>query len=156
MQSCIVHVSQDNTSKKSLGEEFTISKFLKESLLPEYIFGYYSGESKRFGELFKKYTMRYDKQLRAGEDLGMKRLFYALPVHSNFVLLSFIINDTVLTRKFLEEQLGLEDGGIDSVLFVLRQPPWNSKEGDSRFWNARGVVKDFLAKIYDISIAPIW
>lgn len=151
----IIHVSNEAAIDGGLGEELPVSKFLKDSLLPEYIFGYYSGESKRFGGLFEKYMSRYDKKLRAGEDPGLKRLFYALPVHSNFVLLSFIINDSELTKTFLKEQLGLEDGGIDSVLFVLRQPPWKSKEGDPRFWNAKGIVRDFLDRIYAISIAPI-
>jgi len=139
------------------GLPIPISKFLEKgnTLLPEYLFGYYSGGSDRLATIFQKYLTKYDADLRNGKDPGLKRLFYALPVHSNFVLLSFIINDTELTNRFLSEQLGLEDGGIHSVLFVLRQPPWKSKEGDPRFWNARGIVADFLAKVYDISLAPL-
>jgi ABC-type transport system involved in cytochrome c biogenesis ATPase subunit len=40
---------------------------------------------------------------------------------------------------------------------VLRQPPWksNAVDGDPRFWNARGVVRDFLSRLYDIALAPI-
>lgn len=147
----------DLPANQDLGIPVTTSQFIKNQAqyLPEYIFGYYSGESRRLESIFEKYTTKYDKELRAGKDPGLKRLFYALPVHSNFVLLSFIINDTELTKKFLHEQLGLEDGGIDSVLFVCRKPSWSSKKGDPRFWNARGIVSDFLAKIYDISLAPI-
>jgi len=142
---------------KVQGESITISKLIASDsqLLPEYVFGYYSGGSDRLENIFKKYLFRYDKDLRAGIDPGLKRLFYAMPVHSNFVLLSFIINNTELTNTFLRDHLGLEDGGIDSVLFVLHQPPWKSKEGDPRFWNAKGIVRDFLAKIYDISLAPL-
>lgn len=146
-------------SRKSNGgaSNVSTSKFFQErdEFLPEYIFGYYSGESKRFANLFEKYTLKYDKKLRSGDDPGPKKLFYALPVHSNFVLLSFILNETALTKKFLSQQLGLESEGIDSVLFILREPPWKSKSGDSRFWYARGVVSEFLAKIYDISLAPL-
>ena len=43
------------------------------------------------------------------------------------------------------------------MLFVLRQPPWKSEapDGDPRFWNARGIVKDFLSRLYDVAVAPI-
>lgn len=143
--------------EEAQGKSITISKLISSNsqLLPEYVFGYYSGGSDRLENIFRKYLSRYDKELRAGIDPGLKRLFYAMPVHSNFVLLSFIINNTELTNTFLRDRLGLEDGGIDSVLFVLHQPPWKSKEGDPRFWNAKGIVRDFLAKIYDISLAPL-
>ncbi len=52
--------------------------------------------------------------------------------------------------------LGVDpDEGIESVLFVLHQPPWTSKEGDPRFWNAKGIVADFLSRLQDIALAPI-
>lgn len=37
----------------------------------------------------------------------------------------------------------------------MRQPPWKSKDGDSRFWNSRGVVSDFLDQLYATALAPI-
>ena len=134
--------------------------FLKEDseYLPRYVFSYYSGESERMYEIFKPYLEKYDKKLRNGEEPGLKRLFYAMPVHSQFVLLAFLIQQTDVVRDFLVDQLGLDpDEGIDSVLFVLRQPPWksNAPDGDPRFWNARGVVRDFLSRLYDIALAPI-
>lgn len=126
--------------------------------LPKYIFSYYSGESARMYEIFKPYLERYDKKLRNGEDPGLKRLFYAMPAHSQFVLLAFLIQQSDVVREFLDEHLGLDpDEGIESVLFVLRQPPWKSKaaDGDPRFWNARGVVSDFLSRLYEIALAPV-
>ncbi len=106
----------------------------------------------------RPYLETYDSKLRNGEDPGLKRLFYAMPVHSQFVLLAFLIQQSDVVRKFLDEHLGLDpDEGIESVLFVLRQPPWKSKatDGDPRFWNARGVVRDFLSHLYDIALAPL-
>lgn len=140
------------------GKQIKFSAFVTEDqkYLPRYVFSYYSGESTRMHEVFRPYLESYDGKLRKGEDPGLKRLFYAMPVHSQFVLLAFLIQQTDVVREFLDEHLGLDpDEGIESVLFVLRQPPWKSKEGDSRFWFARGVVRDFLAKLYDIAIAPI-
>jgi len=141
-----------------LGKSITLNQLRKnqDQYLPKYIFGYYSGESDRMQEVFRKYLTKYDTDLRNGKDSGFKRLFYALPLHSQFVLLAFIHQQDDMVREFLDNQLGLDpDGGIDSILFVLRQPPWNSREGDSRFWNARGVVSNFLARLYNVSLAPI-
>jgi len=157
VQTSLLENELDNT-KIDRGERITVSRFLKEQdqYLPKYIFGYYSGNSSRMEEIFREYLAKYDKKLRSGQDPGLRRLFYALPIHSQFVLLAFILQQDDIVKEFLDQQLGLDpESGIDSVLFVLRQPPWTSKEGDARFWNARGIVSDFLAQLYDISLAPI-
>lgn len=153
-------LSNEGAAEVDHGEEIAIHQFFRDQkdYLPQYIFGYYSGTSDRMAEVFRDYLVKYDGLLRAGKDPGLRRLFYALPIHSQFVLLAFILQQDDLVREFLHNQLGLDkDGGIESVLFVLRQPPWKSKaeDGDPRFWNARGVVKDFLARLYDIALAPI-
>ncbi len=142
------------------GELVKLSAFLNADAqyLPRYVFSYYSGESSRMHEIFRPYLETYDSKLRNGEDPGMKRLFYAMPVHSQFVLLAFLIQQSEVVRAFLNDHLGVDpDEGIESVLFVLRQPPWKSKvtDGDPRFWNARGVVAGFLSRLYDIALAPI-
>lgn len=142
------------------GKLMKLTSFLnaETEYLPRYVFSYYSGESPRMHEVFRPYLESYDSKLRRGEDPGLKRLFYAMPVHSQFVLLAFLIQQSDIVRAFLNEHLGLDpDEGVESVLFVLRQPPWksNAPDGDSRFWNARGVVSDFLSRLYDIALAPI-
>lgn len=141
------------------GNQIKLHSFLRDDrYLPRYVFSYYSGESSRMHDIFEPYLKWYDEQLRRGKDPGLKRLFYALPVHSQFVLLAFLIHQNDDVRKFLKEHLGLDPtDGLESVLFVLRQPPWktNAKDGDPRFWGARGVVSKFLSRLYDIALAPI-
>lgn len=142
------------------GKAIKLTAFLNADAeyLPRYVFSYYSGESPRMHEVFRPYLESYDSKLRNGEDPGLKRLFYAMPVHSQFVLLAFMIQQSDVVRAFLDDHLGIDpDDGIESVLFVLRQPPWKSKapDGDPRFWNARGVVRDFLSRLQDIALAPI-
>lgn len=139
------------------GEKITLKEFFKAEspYLPKYVFGYYSGETRRFYDVFKPYLEKYDKRLRSGEDPGLKRLFYTLPVHSQFVLLAFLIQKSDATDGFLNDVLGLDpDEGIESILFVLRQPPWSSPNGDPRFWNAKGIVADFLGRLQEIALAP--
>lgn len=142
------------------GESISRPRLLgeKSEHLPTFLFGYYSGQSYRMREVFLNYLKKYDDSLIADKDPGFKRMFFAEPVHSNFVLLSFLVNERKVTDEFLQEQLGLEEGGIESVLFVLKQPYWYSKNrsgGDPRFWNSKGIVRKFLAKLYSVSLAPI-
>ncbi|MBU1568158.1 MAG: AAA family ATPase [Proteobacteria bacterium] len=144
--------------RDGLGEPLPITKFLKgqDKYLPKYIFGYYSGTSDRLEEIFRKYLVGHDKVLRAGKDPGLRQLFYALPVHSQFVLLAFILHQDEVVKSFLDQQLGLEaEGGIDSVLFVLKQPPWDRTKNVEIFWGAKGVVRQFLDRLLQISLAPI-
>jgi predicted ATPase len=145
---------------RDAGSPIKLTTFLNADAqnLPRYVFSYYSGESQRMHEVFRPFLESYDSKLRNGEDPGLKRLFYAMPVHSQFVLLAFLIQQSDVVRAFLDDHLGLDpDEGIESVLFVLRQPPWNSRapDGDPRFWNARGVVRDFLSRLSDIALAPV-
>jgi predicted ATPase len=159
----LLRLLADDNSKfdaRDAGSLVKLTTFLKADIeyLPRYVFSYYSGESPRMHEVFRPYLESYDSKLRNGEDPGLKRLFYAMPVHSQFVLLAFLIQQSEVVRAFLDDHLGLDpDEGIESVLFVLRQPPWKSKaaDGDPRFWNARGVVRDFLSRLYDIALAPV-
>ncbi|MCL6174866.1 AAA family ATPase [Acinetobacter baumannii] len=129
--------------------------------LPKFVFSYYSGLSTRMKEIFDPYTEKFDKKLRNGktpEEVGFKSMFYALPIHSQFVLLAFLFKQDKTIKLFLENQLGIDaESGIESILFELRQPSWTNKnnDGDPRIWDAKGVVKEFLSELYNLSLAPI-
>ena len=124
--------------------------------LPRRVFGYYSGESPRLREVFQEYLKDHDQALRSNRYPGRKKLFFALPEHSRFVLLAFLLSDDPAVEELLREEVGIHlDDGLESVLFVVREPHWSSKDGDPRFWNARGVVAEFLSELYDASLAPV-
>jgi len=140
--------------------EISYSKFkqdAREKYLPNYVFGYYSGPSNRMEQHFEKHQERFYQELIRKKDgdtsLPLRPLVYARLVHSQFVLLAFFTETVSDIQDFLDKHLWIE--GLDSVLFVMRQPTWKSKDGDPRFWYARGEVKDFLSKLYSLSIAPI-
>lgn len=149
----------DPPDTKPAGKPVKITAFLNgdAEFLPRYVFSYYSGESPRMHEVFLPYLKDYYKDLLDSKvDPAPKRLFYALPVHSQFVLLAFLIHPDQPVKDFLLKELGIDpDESIESVLFVLRDPPWNSKEGDPRFWYARGLVQRFLDRLMQVSLAPI-
>ena len=162
----IPFIDDENPVSALRGKAIKLSTFLNADgdYLPRYVFSYYSGESPRMHEVFRPYLESYDSKLRNGEDPGLKRLFYAMPVHSQFVLLAFLIQQSEMVRAFLDDHLGLDpDEGIESVLFVLKQPGWSKKrgkkkivgDGDDRFWGSRGVVQTFLDRLQNIALAPI-
>lgn len=156
--SLIPLVSDESETSALRGKKLSLKTFFdsEEKFLPRYVFAYYSGESDRLYQVFRPYLEDFDKKLRRGEDPGLKRLFYAMPVHSQFVLLAFLIQQSDDVREFLSNHLGIDPyEGIESVLFVLREPPWKSHEGDTRFWKAKGVVATFLDRLYDVALAPI-
>ena len=121
--------------------------------LPSYVFGYYSGPSNRMEEHFEAHQNRFYRELLAGKDRPLRPLFYARPIHSQFVLLAFFLKKDATIRRFLREHLGIEE--LDSVLFVMTEPPWKSADGDARFWMARGTVSQFLDRLYELALAPL-
>lgn len=128
--------------------------------LPSNVFGYYSGPSDRLATHFYDHQRKFRDQLLYPEKYGLdektlplRPLFYAQKVHSNFVLLSFFLGADEKVKNFLKKKLYIED--IESVLFVLKKPDWTSKQGDPRFWNAKGVVRPFLDRLFFASLAPM-
>jgi predicted ATPase/HAMP domain-containing protein len=122
--------------------------------LPKHIFAYYSGPSDRLEQHFRKHQKIFDEELRKGKDRPLRPLFYARPVHSQFVLLSFFNSDDPKVKSFLEEHLLIES--LESALFVLHEPDWDGrKDGDPRFWGAYGVVASFLDRLFKCALAPM-
>lgn len=133
----------------------------KEKYLPKYVFSYYSGISNRLKDHFNEHQRKFydiikSKNYKKYEIDSLRRLFYVQLVHSHFVLLSYYSyeSDKSKSIKFLRDVLGIED--LESILFILRKPRWNNKEGDIRFFGAQGLVRDFLDKVWNLSIAPIY
>lgn len=155
--------NKEDNSELAKPRNLSFSKFTAENseFLPKFVFSYYSGLSTRMQDIFTPYIEQYDKKLRSGktsEEVGFKRMFYALPIHSQFVLLAFLFKQDETIQSFLENQLGIDaDSGIESILFELRQPSWTNKndDGDPRLWDAKGVVEEFLSELYNLSLAPI-
>lgn len=147
------------TEKEILRSQF---KKRQEDFLPRYLIAYYSGISNRLEEHFNDHQKVFYTDLLAGKDDPLRPLFYARPIHSNFVLMSFFsfVEEDKKIKDFLEEYFGII--GLDSILFVIKRPHW--AKGKARklidnneisFWKAKGTVSDLLKKLYSISLAPI-
>ena len=104
-------------------------------------------------EHFEKHQQLFYKDLLDGVDKPLRPLFYARLVHSQFVLLAFFLEKDSKVQEFLREYLRIEE--LDSVLFVLRQPPWARNKIPTDFWGAKGVVRPLLDELYKLSLAPL-
>ena len=153
------------------GANITFAEFQrrKADLFPGVVFGYYSGNSRRLEALFDKHQERYYQEIispqrspTAGPTKPpLRPFFYCRPAYGSFALLALLALADDKNRGFLKRYLGIT--GFHSALFVLRRPYWAQARpsgvakdfGDSRFWYARGLVAEFLAELWDRSLAPI-
>lgn len=158
--------TQDESTLFPTDEEITRSRFKREQnkYLPRYVIAYYSGASNRLEEHFDPHQKIFYRDLLAGEDDPLRPLFYARPIHSNFVLMSFFSfpEEDEKIDQFLRDYFGII--GLDSILFVLKRPHWAKQNRKSRkliennqisFYKAKGTVSRFLKELYQIALAPI-
>jgi SMC domain protein len=145
----IIKVHEDAISKSQFKKK-------KDEYLPSNVFAYYSGNEKRMEEHFARHQQRfYDEMLKKREG-KFRRLFYARPVHSNFVLLAFFALVDKGNTDFLKKYLDIDS--LESVLFVTHKPEWAKTKINttkSEFWGSRGYVREFLDEIYNLSLAPL-
>jgi len=151
----------NNEKIKSLKSFF--SKEGKELYQPRYVFTYYSGLSNKLKEHFWKHQNNFYKKITSDDFVedeldSLRKLFYVQLVHSYFVLLAYFTHEEEESTIFLKEVLNIE--GIESILFILKMPDWaQSRVKDNPndiFWTAKGLVRPFLEKLWNLSIAPIY
>lgn len=145
----IIKVDGDAISKSQF-------KTNKDDYLPSNIFAYYSGNEKRMEEHFARHQQKFYDEMLNKRDRKFRRLFYARPVHSNFVLLAFFALADEGNVDFLKKYLDINS--LESVLFVTHKPEWAKAKNNaakSEFWGSRGYVREFLDDIYKLSLAPL-
>jgi energy-coupling factor transporter ATP-binding protein EcfA2 len=161
------HPGENELTELPRSKFMTVDELERPLYRPAFVFGYYSGPTDRLAALFEKHTERFyrliinEKALREAKKKqlssnALRRLFYAKTLHGQFALLAFFMNrgtEGDADREFLRKHLLID--GLDSVLFALRKPPWPSRKGDPRFWNAQGEVRDFLSHVYQSALVPM-
>ena len=141
---------------------------------------FFEHQKQQYLKLRGQYVENKEGELEyKSEDVLLRRLFYCRNEHSSLILLTYLID---LERKKiqgksddLKKELNLlreylQISGIESALFVLQKPQQLPIEdinetdteltelenpGDERFWNASGVMADFLSILWKYALAPI-
>lgn len=156
----IIHVNGEKQTFK-----FFFSSENKAIYQPKYVFTYYSGLSNKLKEHFwdhqnNFYTKIISDDFKEIELDSLRKLFYVQLVHSYFVLLAYFTHedDEKESIKFLNDVLNIQD--IESILFVLKMPGWAEnrikKNPEDIFWTAKGLVRPFLEKLWELSLGPIY
>lgn len=155
-----------NLNKNIKTETFNyfFSDEAKKIYQPKYVFTYYSGLSNRLKEHFWKHQEKFydkiiDENFNDKELDSLRKLFYVQLVHSYFVLLAYFSfeDEEKESIEFLSDVLNIKD--IESILFVLKKPSWGDKDKNNpndKFWNAKGLVRDFLNYLWNNSLAPMY
>jgi predicted ATPase len=133
----------------------------KNELLPDLVFGYYSGGNNRLEKLFEQHQKNYYEKVKkeGSEDflsIEDRRLFYCRPIHGVMALLSFFANPDENILKLLEEQLGIT--GFRGALLVLRKPSWDTsgkKAKPQDFWGAKGLPVKAARTLRDSAFFPL-
>jgi predicted ATPase len=153
-------LSRNRTKISVNGSPLMVSKLtsdVRDRILPDTVFAYYSGPSNRLEAVFEAPLAAFRDAMIKRERNARQRMLYGRPIHSKFVLLSFLAEADVSQFEFLSRELGIE--GVESVLFVLKQPYWASgrrgAEAKHEFWGAAGVVQSFLDEVYAAALAPL-
>ena len=158
------------TTIKVDGRPLTKPAFAKQrhTLLPDNVFGYYSGASRRLEQLFDTHQSRYYRRVIAPESarddietIDLRRLFYCRATYGQLALLTYFAFGSDSALAFLKDKMKIE--GFDSALLVLRKPRWagskpnkhQREHGDPRFWYAAGLVRSILEPLWEHSLAPI-
>jgi predicted ATPase len=136
-------------------EEKESFRSLKENgrqYLPNNVFGYYSGEIKRFSLVFEKHEEDYRKEIRTeSSEPALRPLFLARPHHGQFVLLTLFALRDEDSDRFLKDKFGINS--LESIDFQFKYPYWikGKKPSNGNFWGAKGIVGDFLRELSKIS-----
>ena len=140
----------------------------RSELLPNNVFGYYSGGSRRLELLFDDHQSRYYRRVISPESeqddiesIDLRRLFYCRAAYGQLALLTYFAFGKDSAKTFLRQHMKIS--GFDSALLVLRKPRWagsrptshQREHGDPRFWYAAGLVRRLLEKLWEHSLAPI-
>ncbi|MCC7433120.1 MAG: AAA family ATPase [Methanoregulaceae archaeon] len=137
----------------------SLTQFVAQELLPDMIFGYYSGDNNRLESIFERHQTDYYKWVRssASQELLVtppkeRRLFFCRPIHGVLALItSFMFPDDAIHDEY-KELLKIE--AFHQALFLLREPWWTRGSVDS-FWGATGRPAEISKWLEQCSFFPI-
>lgn len=137
-------------------------------VLPDLIFGYYSGSSRRLERLFDDHQSRYYNVIKRKKPKNKyeeariaRRLFYCRPIHGVLALLSYLARPGKDgdPKQLLTDRLKIT--GFHSALAHLKQPSWfsGSKVAALRetgnVWGAHGPAGNCTRALKDVAFYPI-
>lgn len=128
-----------------------LKKFNPSKDLPQGIFLYYCGETKRLEEIAdSSIDKRFNKALKKDEEIRLKYISLLQLKDFPGALLANALFKTDTYQK-ISEMIGITNI-TDNIFFYLKRPAWSKKASISEdsFWNAHGTVANLLHKFKDL------
>lgn len=142
-------VSKDISEIQQISKTWIYKKIPEklEGLLPDNIFLYYSGQSRRIVKHFSKIEDDYQESLKNGYDMGLKPLFLFNPIHGKIILLGLLASKLDGIKSFLSNNFSIDS--VHSFQIWLKRPIWSksSSANVENFWNAQKIVKKYLSDL---------
>ena len=142
--------------------------FIEPWLLPDLVFGYYSGSGRRLEALFDKHQTRYynvinKERPRIEYQIARdnRRLFYCRPNHGALALLAYLAKPRGDDGpgELLTDRLGIT--GFHSALALMKQPSWFRESEAAAFreagnlWGSHGPAGDCSRALRNAAFHPL-
>lgn len=136
-------------------KEVTAKKFYKLDLLPKNIFGYYSGASKRFEEVFADHFQNYLVKLKKDTlKRSLRPMFWIRDSYAPFVFLSLLLDNDLIAKEFISEFLKVEN--FKSLEFTLKEPGKKLGTDKGILVNDTGPSGRFFKSLSSLDQNPIY
>lgn len=141
------------------GANYSLRRLGADGLLPDLVFGYYSGDNNRLEALFDYHQERYydwvkspvSKELKESSP-QQRRLFFCRPVHGVLALIASFAFPEDAVHKHYQSLLGIS--AFHQAILVLKKPWWG-KGAAEEFWLADGRPKVTAEWLRECSFFPI-
>jgi predicted ATPase len=121
----------------------------KGGLLPELVFGYYSGFCERFRKPFDKYRRSYTRRLRRldQEQVPSRRFLYGSLLYADLILVALWAHQIRNgERSAILEALGIS--AVVKVTLALQPPPgYDREKHDPRSMGLKGLTREFIGHL---------
>ncbi|ANQ48063.1 AAA family ATPase [Flammeovirga sp. MY04] len=158
-----VFVKWDHVSNQWLNKDDNEVGKPSSGILPENILLYYSGHNEKIHSLIKKNNSNFIKSIKSS--IPSNRHFWGVGnEYKSLLLFILLIQDSGnKARDFIFDRLDVKKIGDEFVL-ELKRPNYalgkttfdvDRVDLETRYWKARGLVKDFLDKLFTVNSAPL-
>ncbi len=128
--------------------EKTVKKSIQ-NVLPDNLFLYYAGFSKRFEDILKNFNSQYYFGVKDNNIKSNRPILNYESIHYKIVLLALLLSQKEYVTDFLRENFGISK--IGKLVIGFDKPNRSSKGNKSNYWDAKEHVKIWIEQLRTIS-----
>ena len=131
------------------GHFYRLARDPDSGLLPELIFGYYSGFCDRFKKPFEKYRRSYTRKVREPDKgkVPSRRFLYGSLDYADLLMVALYAHQLQEGgRSAILDALGI-DGVVNVTLFLKTPPGYNREKHDPRSMGLKGITRELMGHL---------